>query len=158
MDSTNLNRLERNTTNKGYEMTKPWTRIFAQPVVALSSADPERRALHTSELRSSRVQIIRLTGRKPTKKVWSAALNFLRTEGSDLFLPSKSVTSTAFCLQSLNKIFLGIIIGLLISSCANRPNVLKQNRDCVHGSVEKIGSVYLCIDVGGDAKVPEEKP
>ena len=45
-----------------------------------------------------------------------------------------------------------IILSLLIISCANKPNVIKEYRDCVKVK-GKGGSIYFCMEVKGDAKV-----
>jgi len=34
----------------------------------------------------------------------------------------------------------GLVVGiLLLNSCANKPDVLKQNKDCLTGKIHKIG-------------------
>ena len=48
-----------------------------------------------------------------------------------------------------------LVVGLALaiaSGCANKPSVMKQARDCVKVKGQKIASLYLCLDVGGDAK------
>lgn len=48
---------------------------------------------------------------------------------------------------------IGSICGLiLLFGCANKPNIMKTERDCVKGKIQKVGSVYLCLEVGGDVK------
>jgi len=41
---------------------------------------------------------------------------------------------------------------LILLGCATKPDVWKQNRECLHGKIHKVGSVYICIEIGGDAK------
>ena len=51
------------------------------------------------------------------------------------------------------KIFLIILILFFNFGCANKPNVIKEYRDCVKVK-GKGGSIYFCMEVkGGDAKV-----
>ena len=46
-----------------------------------------------------------------------------------------------------------VLAGLFLVSCANKPNVIKEYRDCVKVK-GKGGSIYFCMEVkGGDAKV-----
>jgi len=51
----------------------------------------------------------------------------------------------------MNKLYI-LFFMFILFSCATKPDIMKQNTDCLHGKINKIGSVYVCLEIGGDAK------
>lgn len=56
-------------------------------------------------------------------------------------------------------ILIAIITGFIIvlQGCASKPPVLKQHEDCVKVKAQKVATVYVCLEVGGDVKVDEKR-
>mgnify|MGYP001620048054 CR=1 FL=1 len=50
----------------------------------------------------------------------------------------------------LGMLFIGLIV--VLDGCANKPDIMKQRKDCVKIKTNTGVTGYLCLDVGGDIK------